>query len=242
MKNIYLILLVLLPLLIYSQKHYQVNYEMTTLFDGPKKYESKLLFTSSNSVFKYRLSPKDNVEKETTDENGNIHINLPDKNIYKIFYNSKEKTLKEIKHNVFSQSIVLVQDSIVLPVWKLHKERKKINNFLCNKATTFHKGRNYTVWYTLEYPTKFGPWKLNGLPGLIVTAFDDKKEVFFEAKEIKEINEEVEKEPKIKTLSQKEYKKEKEKSFKEFESKMTSKSDRNLKISFTLKEKSIEIE
>lgn len=62
--------------------------------------------------------------------------------------------------------------------WKLEKETKKIGNFLAHKAIGKFRGRKYTAWYILEVPLPFGPWKLQGLPGLILEAYDDDKEMY----------------------------------------------------------------
>ena len=62
--------------------------------------------------------------------------------------------------------------------WKLEKETKKIGKFIANKATGLFRGRIYTAWYTLEIPLPYGPWKLQGLPGLIIEAYDKDKEMY----------------------------------------------------------------
>jgi GLPGLI family protein len=62
--------------------------------------------------------------------------------------------------------------------WELKKETKKIGNFKAKKAIGEFRGRTYTAWYTTEIPLPYGPWKLQGLPGLILEAHDELKEMF----------------------------------------------------------------
>jgi GLPGLI family protein len=62
--------------------------------------------------------------------------------------------------------------------WELTSESKKIGDLTAYKATGFFRGRNYTAWYIREIPLPYGPWKLQGLPGLIVEAFDERKEMY----------------------------------------------------------------
>jgi len=64
--------------------------------------------------------------------------------------------------------------------WELSDETKIIGNYVCQKATTTFKGRNYIAWFTTEIPFSFGPWKLHGLPGLILSAHDETNDVSFE--------------------------------------------------------------
>ena len=45
-----------------------------------------------------------------------------------------------------------------------------VSGYLCQQATTTFRGVAWTAWYTEEIPSSAGPWRLRGLPGLIVEA------------------------------------------------------------------------
>lgn len=63
--------------------------------------------------------------------------------------------------------------------WEVTKDTTSLSGIKCQKATAFYKGRNWIAWFAKEIPFQGGPWKLNGLPGLIIEAYDSKKEVQF---------------------------------------------------------------
>ena len=73
--------------------------------------------------------------------------------------------------------------------WKISKDTASFSGVLCQKATAYFKGRNWIAWFAQDLPFQSGPWKLNGLPGLIVEAYDDKKEVQFQFAGIENIDE-----------------------------------------------------
>ena len=56
--------------------------------------------------------------------------------------------------------------------WTLADDTLTISGLLCHRATGNLYGKQWAVWYTEELPTSAGPWKLHGLPGLIVKAED----------------------------------------------------------------------
>jgi len=63
--------------------------------------------------------------------------------------------------------------------WKITDETKKISQLNCQKAIGAWRGRTYEVWFCTDLPFHAGPWKLNGLPGLIVEAVDTRQQVSF---------------------------------------------------------------
>lgn len=58
--------------------------------------------------------------------------------------------------------------------WKLSNEFKTVGKYKCQKATTQKYGRSWVAWFTEEIPFPFGPYKFNGLPGLITELYDTK--------------------------------------------------------------------
>ena len=54
--------------------------------------------------------------------------------------------------------------------WTLREDTATISGYLCHKATCELHGRTWTVCYADDIPSSAGPWKLGGLPGLILQA------------------------------------------------------------------------
>jgi GLPGLI family protein len=54
--------------------------------------------------------------------------------------------------------------------WTLGDDTLRIGDYLCQHATATFRGLTWQVYYTEEIPSSAGPWRLRGLPGLIVKA------------------------------------------------------------------------
>ena len=81
----------------------------------------------------------------------------------------------------------LYEEDVKKPEWELLPDTLTILGYLCKKATcTFHC-REYTAWYAPEIPISEGPWKLTGLPGLILKAYDKKRQIQFDAVAIEKV-------------------------------------------------------
>lgn len=98
-----------------------------------------------------------------------------------VVYNLKKNTMWS---NVLYRNQIYVKEVAPKMNWKIEKETKKLGKFNCKKATTSFRGRNYTAWFTTEIAVPFGPWKLNGLPGLILEAYDTNKSVYWYFKSV----------------------------------------------------------
>ena len=92
--------------------------------------------------------------------------------------------------NLGNRMNYVMPESIEIIQWKIVDETKKIGDYTCQKASGSCRGRDYIVWFCNDIPFSFGPWKLSGLPGLIMEAGDTRNQVFFRYNRIeKEIGE-----------------------------------------------------
>lgn len=78
----------------------------------------------------------------------------------------------------------LYEEPITPINWSLGESRKTICGYPCRDAETRFRGRNYKVWFTESLPSSAGPWKLQGLPGLILSVEVDHGSCFMEAEKV----------------------------------------------------------
>ncbi len=73
----------------------------------------------------------------------------------------------------------VVEDDIPKIQWKITSETKLFGEVKGQKAEGSFGGRIYTAWFAPQFPFRAGPWKLSGLPGIILEVSDEKKQVGF---------------------------------------------------------------
>ena len=81
---------------------------------------------------------------------------------------------------ITSLSVYRYEELLDTPQWIISEDTCRILSYLCQKATARFRGRDWTVWFSPEVPLNTGPWKLGGLPGLILKAADSKNHYVFE--------------------------------------------------------------
>ncbi|MCL2510919.1 MAG: GLPGLI family protein [Bacteroidales bacterium] len=93
------------------------------------------------------------------------------------FHATKERTVIE---PITGFSTYRYQEPIEKLQWQFSTDTCTILSYLCLKATTHFRGRDWEVWFTMEIPIDAGPWKLCGLPGLIMKASDSRGHYVYE--------------------------------------------------------------
>ena len=89
-------------------------------------------------------------------------------------YKSKKLDLYYFGYNAWHYT-----EDMEVPKWNLLDSTKIILNYPCQLAVSQYRGRIWYAWFTLSIPISDGPWKLHGLPGLILEAYDSNKDYSF---------------------------------------------------------------
>lgn len=135
-----------------------------SVFESPTKREWDSLFNIQKTKSGNILNP-------------NLKA-IPARTITSLMYNFLKESKFIIIENEFND--YLMEDNYPPIPWRIISDSNKMfGDIQCIKAIGSFRGRVYEVWFAPSIPLAFGPWKLNGLPGLILEAYDVKKEVYF---------------------------------------------------------------
>lgn len=192
MKKLFLINFIFLSILCFSQKGFVKYSYFHALTIGNAKAPESQSYLVFNKQASYYVTAKESLEKgedrtgqktyANEDGGGAIYngIKMSEEGDQTVNHLSK----KTMWSNLLYRKQVYVKEATPIINWKIGKETKKIGKFNCKIATANFRGRNYTAWFTPEIPLPYGPWKLQGLPGLILEAYDTNKFVYWTAKSI----------------------------------------------------------
>jgi len=75
--------------------------------------------------------------------------------------------------------------------WQLTGDTTSIKEYKAHKATCNFGGRNWIAWFCPDIPYNNGPYKFNGLPGLILNIRDTRNHYVFELLSIEKPMEEI---------------------------------------------------
>lgn len=157
-----------------------INFEDMILFIG----DSVSVFQSMNSYL------RDSVMRNTQFNNASVALaslsGYRTNFAYRLFKNYPRREMSFIDrippHNYF-----LIEQPMNLFGWKIVKDTATISGYHCQKATAHFAGRDYIAWFTTEIPLSEGPYKFNGLPGLIIEISDTRKQYIFKLTSLERI-------------------------------------------------------
>ena len=82
-------------------------------------------------------------------------------------------------------------DSLHTQTWTMGDSTREVLGYTCQQATADFRGRRWTAWFATDIPISDGPWKLGGLPGLILEAYDEGKQHVFTAVGLERVKDEL---------------------------------------------------
>lgn len=179
----------------------EVSYEMEQLCDYPNQWNAKGWREKSTLLLEIGKGIAHSYVIEEHGELVNQFVMHRNKNRWKVKAFNIHALLGETfigypQANMLTQLVNLDAAGVYqyvepIPVlkWKISSKKKNIMGYKCQSATVKFRGREYEAWFTSDIPLNFGPWKFQGLPGLILEVMDTKNEYHFIANGIKKITE-----------------------------------------------------
>ena len=154
---------------------YEVIYEYSIQTDATDTYTTILQFGTEQARFldylAYRVdslanagAPEDSIAKANNDVDRSAFYFDP-----VIFQNWPEGSMTVddvLVPGTFTYSENMAHG------WTFGDGQKEVCGYPCQEAKTSYGGREWTVWFAPSIPSNVGPWKLGGLPGLIMEAQD----------------------------------------------------------------------
>lgn len=189
-KNLLIVYFLLTQINVISQNYKLEYYTYTNNTVDTTGIKSYLIFNNRKSLFVWKSIINNMKREKSTSDKGEAKINykkIINDTIGTRVYNDYSKKQIILREPLLENNFKVVDYKTKIN-WKIENEFKKIGNLKCQKAYGKFRGRNYIAWFTTAFPLPTGPWKLQGLPGLILEAYDENKEVNFIFKNLYKYN------------------------------------------------------
>lgn len=166
-RKVLLFILLIASTIVEAQKaNILIEYDYHYIVVDARAY---LLGNDSQSYFLFSKSRDDTYEKLL--ENNFLGLNR-----YHVFNYDFESGFSyqkpTLNREVNGLKAKLTKDEFDLD-WKIGTDKRTILNYNCTLATTTFRGNKFKVWFTTEIESNIFPWKLKGLPGVILAFEDD---------------------------------------------------------------------
>lgn len=170
--------------------NYRITYQSKAVNDTltkPYKYrdDEMRLDISADGVSKfysYSAAVRMKLMREKI-EKGDFDLrDLPKAGVLSMeFYKNYPEKGKTLMLDAAGEAKCQIEEKMETPEWTiLPDSTADIMGYTCQLATTHFKGRQWYAWYTEDIPLDEGPWKLRGLPGLILKAYDSSRQFIFD--------------------------------------------------------------
>lgn len=134
------------------------------------------LFLSKNA-YKFEKDMRNIFSQQQLQEYMNKMPQIPNFS-YRIYKNQLERKLAFTGY--VSPNKFKYEESFNLFDWKLSGDTTTILSYKAQKATCNFGGRSWEAWFCQDIPYSDGPYKFNGLPGLILNVHDTRNHYVFE--------------------------------------------------------------
>jgi len=108
---------------------------------------------------------------------------------YRIYKNYPKEKLTYIEH--IPSSTFKIEENLELFNWQLSGNTSTIKGYKVQKAICDFGGRSWIAWFCPKIPYNDGPYKFNGLPGLIFNVHDTRNHYVFELESIEKPTQKV---------------------------------------------------
>ena len=123
-------------------------------------------------------------------EKDGIYGDFPHVRMSTYVYKNYPKGQMTITDRISLQDYCYV-DSLHAQTWTMGDSTREVLGYTCQQATADFRGRRWTAWFATDIPVSDGPWKLGGLPGLILEAYDEGQQHVFTAVGLERVKDEL---------------------------------------------------
>lgn len=163
---------------------YQLTYKIAPMDASTRSTKAILLISSKWTHFYNALYNRaDSIYTDSFRSENSFHATppVPWITVGEVYRNHSTDSMFILTRMPFTNKYILQYDEKEPDIkWEMEDKTDMINGYACFKAIADYGGRTWTAWYTPEIPVNAGPWKLWGLPGLIMKVTDTTDDYTFE--------------------------------------------------------------